>query len=50
MKLNNAERGWVKKCGQIAESQSRQSGEPMGLRSAYPRGDALKRGGVRSVE
>ena len=26
------------------------SGAPMGLRSAYPRGGALTRGGVRSVE
>jgi len=35
---------------EIEESQSRQSGAPMGLRSAYPRGGALKRGGVMSVE
>jgi len=35
---------------EIDENQSRQSGAPMGLRSAYPRGGAPKRGGVRSVE
>ena len=35
---------------EIEESQSRQSGAPMGLRSAYPRGGVPKRGGVRSVE
>jgi len=34
----------------IEESQSRQSGAPMGLRSAYHRGGAPKKGGVRSVE
>jgi len=32
------------------ESQSRQSGALMGLRSAYPREGAPKRGWVRSVE
>jgi len=35
---------------EIEESQSRQSGALMGLRSAYPRGGEPKRGGVRSVE
>jgi len=34
----------------IEESQSRQSGAPMGLRSAYPRGGVPKRGRVRSVK
>jgi len=32
------------------ESQSRQTGAPMRLRSAYHRGGAPKWGGVRSVE
>ena len=32
------------------ESQSRQSGAPMGLRSAYSRGGEPQSGGVRSVE
>jgi len=32
------------------KSQCRQSGAPMGLRSAHPRGGAPRRGGVRSVE
>jgi len=35
---------------EIEESQSRQSGAPMGLRSAYSRGGAPKIDGVRSVE
>jgi len=35
---------------EILESQSRQSRAPMGLRSAYPRCGAPKRGVVRSVE
>jgi len=32
------------------KSQSRWSGAPMGLRSAYPRVGAPNRGGVRSVK
>jgi len=41
--------GWVVR-NEIEESQSRQSGAPMGLRHTYPRRGAPKRGRVSSVE
>jgi len=50
MTLRSTEGGWVKQCGMNWRSAFPVSRALMGLRSAYPRGGAPKRGGVRSVE
>jgi len=41
---------WVEEYGMKLRRANPGSGAPMGLRSAYPRGGAPKRGGGRSVE
>jgi len=50
MKLRSTETGWVKECGMKWRRGNPGSGAQLGLRSAYPRRGAPKRGGVRSVE
>jgi hypothetical protein len=50
MKLRSTVREWVKECGMKSMRATPGSGAQMELRSVYPRGGGLKRGGVRSVE